>query len=261
MSDEPNAIAQAGDYRVLADGKMEYFYHNDIGAHEATWGDPVRMSQEQQDLAALLADLYRRVREELKEYALTLHEGQTQETSRLRENLQRVQSLAVRNSGDIARERAERKNADDELVDRLTERIEAVERMVWPSDPPKDGRVQALSLHDRLAAVEQKTKDVGASAKANIQELFDRVLRVERALEARQKSGAGEGASTVPQGAEQSMPSTADIEANARRETAREIAERLRVGPTAPRPEDQVPVRTTRNDVADWIKREYLKED
>lgn len=49
MSDKPKVIARAGCYRVLADGTLE----QRVPGVDPEWGDPVRMSQEHRDLAAL----------------------------------------------------------------------------------------------------------------------------------------------------------------------------------------------------------------
>lgn len=55
MSKDPKVIARAGNHRILSDGTAE----QRVPGTDTEWGEPVRMYQYHQDLAALLADAVR----------------------------------------------------------------------------------------------------------------------------------------------------------------------------------------------------------
>lgn len=222
-TDEVQLIAQAGDYRVLADGKMEYFYHNDIGAHEATWGEPVRMSQEQQDLAALLADAVRQINHRLDGMDLSLNEL-----------TERIEAVEVDMNGIDGNHRA------------LSDRVAALETLA----------ADTRTHQEELAIVcEQDIRSVGGRVDAleSRQQADDPLLRVNRLvtnivdMEARQQDEAGE------EPRNDYLPWSRGRD-HGRRELAREIVERLLTIGDGPDVFDPV----SRDEIVAWIESEYL---
>lgn len=238
MTDKPDVIAQAGSYRVLAGGTLEYLYHADQRSKEATWAEPVRMSQEHQDLAALLADAVRQVREYVDNNIGALDESVSQDHVAMHELEIR---LAVAEK--VAKEAHRRIDANSPVRAEL-----AVSRVA--------GHVKTLV--NRLAAVEMELEMPRMWAR--MQERAEQLYRERmEALEARHQDEAGEGAITLDD-IEQAVRyaegyGTVDprlSRGGIRRETAREIAERM----DQECRESEVCVRHIAYWI-DWIKRKF----